>query len=211
MSDASLAALGFMGGTFNPVHHGHLRVAVEFAEYFNLTAVNLLPCYQPVHRGMPTVNAQQRLAMLQLAVTNADVLHIDSREIRRLGPSFSVDSLREIRQEYGADRPIYFAMGSDAFNAIESWQNWQEIFELCNIVVMHRPDAALLIDNDFIRQRLTKFTGQHVPAGHVYELLVSELSISSTYIRQQLQAAKSVQYLLPSSVENYIHTHQLYN
>jgi nicotinate-nucleotide adenylyltransferase len=102
-------------------------------------------------------------------------------------------------------------MGSDAFNAIESWHQWQEIFDLCNVVVMHRPDATLAIKHDFIRQRLRVFSGQHYAAGYVYELLVSELAISSTYIRQQLLAAKSVQYLLPESVENYIHTHQLYN
>lgn len=207
---SKLKPIGIMGGTFDPVHNGHLRVAEELGEFFGLKEIRLMPCHQPVHRDAPMVSPEHRQKMLELAIETSNMLTVDTRELEREGPSYTVDTLRELRAEVGDETPIYFAMGSDAFNAIDTWKKWKKLFELANIVVIHRPGAELAVHSDFVKEKMAWFSGKHVPAGKVYELTVSPLAISSTQIRRLLNFERSIKYLLPESVEKYINKQKLY-
>lgn len=203
--------VGIIGGTFDPVHNGHLRVAEEMAEFFGLKEIRLMPCHQPVHRDAPMVSPEHRRKMLELAIADSKVLKVDCRELERKGLSYTIDTLRELRQELGEKTPIYFAMGTDAFNAIDTWKKWKKLFDLANIVVIHRPGAELAVHSDFVRSRMAWFSGEHEAAGRVYELTVSPLAISSTQIRRLLAFERSIKYLLPESVEKYIYKNKLYH
>jgi len=203
-------ALGVIGGSFDPVHYGHLRVAIEFAEAFALEQVNLLPCYQSPHRSLPQANAEQRLTMLQLAVQSCAQLAVDNRELQQQGLSYTVDTLAHIRQQLGNDTAIYFAMGADAFTQIERWKNWQYLFELANIVVLHRPGYSLTTRSAWILERQRVFQGQHHMAGGYYEQAVTALGISATQIRQLAKQQQSLRFLLPETVEHYIQQQRLY-
>ena len=203
-------AIGIFGGTFDPVHIGHLRAAIEFAEAFSLADVRLLPCHQPPHREMPGVSSEQRKIMLELAVKDIKQLSIDDREILQDQTSYTIHSLRQIRSEVGEKIPLYFALGVDAFNQITTWKNWQELFHLSNFVILHRPNAELNIANSLPDVRLEHFDGVRQPANHLYELAINALDISSTAIRQKIAAKQSVKFLLPETVEEYIFKNKLY-
>lgn len=204
------AAIGYFGGSFDPIHFGHLRVALEFAEAFNLQQVALMPCYQSPHRSLPQASAEQRYSMLQLAVENSELLHVDGRELLASQASYTVDSLAAIRKEIGSQPAIYFAMGADAFQHIEKWKNYQQLFELANIVVLHRPGYQLELNSVELQSYKAHYAGEHCPAGKLYELAVTSLGISSTQIRHALQQKKSIQYLVPDKVASYIQQQRLY-
>ncbi len=203
------AVIGILGGTFDPVHFGHLRSAIECAEAFGLSEVRLMPC-NPVHRHSPIASKDDRKKMLELAVASSNIITIDERELNGINPTYSIDTLRQIRAESGSESALYFAVGVDAFNAIETWKDWQELFELVNFIVMYRPATTLTISNPLIKDRIAIFEGIHKPAGTIYELAVSALDISSTKIRQLVKQHHSIEYLLPEAVQHYIHQQELY-
>lgn len=206
----SIQAIGIIGGTFDPVHYGHLRVAVELAEAFALPTVSLLPCYQSPHRDRSQATAQQRLDMLNLAVQHFPQLLVDARELEREGLSYTVDTLAQYREQAGKDTAIYFAMGMDAFNHIEGWKHWQQLFDYANIVVLNRPGYQTTVDNPFLQERKRQFDGQHVASGYWYELAVTSLGISATQIRHLAAQRQALSFLLPEAVEHYIQQHRLY-
>ncbi len=210
MSVVSNKPLILFGGTFNPVHFGHLRAAIELAEAFDVPEVSLMPCYQAVHRDLSTLGVDHRLAMLQLAVAEYSRLTIEDREIHRKGPSFSIDTLMAFRDEVGPDRPIYFAMGADAFNDIEQWKHWQKLLDFSNLVIMRRPGVQIDWRLPLFRDNLCHFEGKHLAAGCVFQLPVCALAISSTKIRECIMSHQSIDFLLPPSVRDYIERHQLY-
>jgi nicotinate-nucleotide adenylyltransferase len=203
------AAIGILGGTFDPVHFGHLRSAIECANAFGLSEVRLMPCH-PVHRNPPVASAADRKKMLELAVENASVIVVDDRELQQSHATYSIDTLRAIRAEVGPDVALYFAVGIDAFNDIETWKDWQQLFTLANFIVMSRPATVLAISNPVIKERITVFAGIHQSAGCIYELAVSALDISATKIRQLVKQHQSIEYLLPDTVQHYIHQQELY-
>lgn len=203
-------ALGLLGGTFDPVHFGHLRVAIELAESLALDQVSLLPCFQPPHRQQPQAGAAERKQMLQLAVAEQSRLTVDDRELRRGGYSYTVDTLQGLRDEQGDKVPIYFAMGLDAFNGLPDWNNWQCLFELANIVVMSRPGYRADPAHPALAGRERHFTGHETAAGALYQLSVTPLNISATAIRRYRAQNRCISYLLPHSVERFIHQHRLY-
>jgi len=129
-----------LGGTFDPVHFGHLRPAVDVQQALGIACVHLLPCRVPPHRAVPLATAEQRLELLQLAVADEPVLEIDERELHRDGPSYMVDTLESLRAEQG-DQPVCLALGMDALLGLERWYRWQDIPALCHLVVMHRPGS----------------------------------------------------------------------
>lgn len=202
-------AIGVLGGTFDPVHFGHLRAAIECANAFALAEVRLMPC-NPVHRQAPVASATDRQAMLWRAVDGSAVLSIEEYELQQTCPTYTIDTLRHIRKEIGYTQPLYFILGTDAFNAIETWKEWQALFNEANFVIMHRPGAAMTVENAFIRQRLKHFSGEHQVAGAIYQLDISALDISSTKIRQLIAQHQSIEFLLPKSVESYIQQQGLY-
>lgn len=203
------------GGTFNPIHHGHLRSAIELVELLGLERLHLMPSALPPHREAPGCPAERRADMVALAVAGESHLVCDRRELARSGPSWSIDSLVELRAEYGAARSLCLVMGCDALLGLESWHRWQELLDFAHIVVIARPGWQLPESGtiaDWQRQhRLADTTslGQ-APAGGVLLLELRQLAISSTEIRDLCQAGRSSRYLLPDPVLDYIEKYQLY-
>jgi len=208
------AAIGLFGGTFDPVHFGHLRAALEAREKLGVPDLRLLPAGDPPHRPDTVATAAQRLAMLELAVESCPGLGIDDRELRRPGPSFMVDTLAEIRSEAGST-PLLLLIGQDAANALDSWHRWRDLFDLAHLVVMRRPDAHFRCAGELllqIGQRRVETPEEllHSPAGRVLPLEVTQLDISSTFIRRLLADGRSPRFLLPDPVLEYIEQQRLY-
>lgn len=206
---SSTPAIGLLGGTFDPVHIGHLRAAVECANTLHLSEIRLMPC-NPVHRGLPQASNTDRKKMLDLAVQNSRILTVESYELGQQLPTYTIDTLRYIRHQIGYDVPLYFITGADAFNQIETWKEWHLLFAEANFVVMQRPGVELAVNNDEIRGKLSSFDGIHNNCGSIYPVKVSALDVSSTKIRQLIQQQLSIEFLLPKSVELYIQQQGLY-
>lgn len=193
-----------LGGTFDPVHFGHLRPALEVQQALGIRQVHLLPCRIPPHRELPGLSAEHRLELLQRVVEEESALAVDERELRREGPSYMVDTLRSLREEYG-DEPLCLALGMDALLDLESWHRWQELRQLCHLVVMQRPGSQWPLRGsvaEWLEQARVTDAGslQHKSAGSVLAVTVTQLSISSTRIRQLIAAGDSPRYLLPETV-----------
>ena len=203
--------IGIYGGTFNPVHYGHLRTALEVSEIFALNELRLLPCAQPAHRAEPEVSALARLHMLQLAIANYSYFSCDARELGREGPSYMVDTLASIRVEI-ADEPLLLFIGTDAFNSLTSWYRWQSLFDYAHIVVMTRPGFKpdTLLDFYANRQVDDRHSLKSCPSGKIYFQHVTQLDISASFIRQTIAEQKNVSFLLPESVIKYIQAVKIY-
>ena len=203
--------IGIYGGTFNPVHYGHLRTALEVSEIFTLDELRLLPCSQPAHRAEPEVTAATRLQMLQLAITNYPQFSCDTRELDRPGPSYMVDTLTSIRAEIG-DAQILLFIGTDAFNDLTSWYRWQSLCDYAHIVVMTRPNFEPEPLSDFYTDKLVddRESLKPCPSGKIYFQQVTLLDISATSIRQMFAEQKSTSFLLPEPVIEYIQAKRLY-
>lgn len=208
-------AIGLFGGTFDPVHFGHLRAASEVKEKLGIKDFRLLPAGIPAHRSQTHANAEHRLAMLRLAVAEHPDLMVDAREAHRVGPSYMVDTLAEIRTDISSDTPIILTLGQDAANGLNSWHRWQELFNYAHIVVMTRPDSKYDFPDEleeFIAQRRVEdieaiFASA---AGLLLDIEVTQLAISSTAIRQQVATGESPRFLLPDRILGYIGFHGLY-
>ena len=206
--------IGIFGGTFDPIHHGHLRVALELYQQLGLDEVRFIPCRQPPHRSMPQASDAQRLTMLQLALAGQSGFVIDQRELRREGPSYMVDTLASIRAEVG-DVPVCLIVGADAFAKLAGWHRWSHLIELAHIVVAHRPGSAFLLEDELLtlyQQCQIDDPNEmvRVPAGHILRFQVTQLDISSAKIREELANGRSVRYLLPEDVWAYIQQQGLY-
>ncbi len=207
--------VALLGGTFDPIHHGHLRTALEIRDLLAVDQLNLIPCYQPVHRGEPHCSAKQRMDMVRLAVADEPGLVADDRELRRNAPSYSVDTLHECRQEWGRNASLTMIMGMDAFLSLHRWHRWEEILGLANLLVVQRPGWALTAEHpiytwakDFIRPDPVYL--QDTPCGVILLHEQTPLDISSTHIRTLITAGRSARYLLPDPVWNYVCERQLY-
>lgn len=203
--------IGLYGGTFNPVHFGHLRTALEIKELFQLKTLRLIPCSLPAHKSQPEVSAQIRLEMLKLAIADTPGLEVDSRELERDGPSYMVDTLQSIRAEVG-DTPLLLIIGADAFAGLENWYQWQRLFDYAHLLVMTRPGYHQTVLSEFFQQRLLE-NRQDLQAKAVGGLIfqtVTLLDISATQIRKSLARNGNPQFLLPEKVLAFIKQHQLY-
>ena len=203
--------IGILGGTFDPIHYGHLRSALELKALFELDHVRLIPCAQPVHRDSPTATATQRLEMLQLAVKNHTDFIVDTQELQRAGGSYTFDTLTALRSNY-PKVPLLLFIGSDAFNDFTTWFRWKELFNLAHVVVITRPNATLNPLNEFFKTHLTndkKILKQEV-AGLLFFQQITQLEISATAIRGMITTRKNPCFLLPDAVIDYIYQHQLY-
>lgn len=215
MNDTSARPVAVFGGTFDPVHYGHLRVAWEVAEQLQCE-VRLLPSAQPPHRAQPGAEAEDRARMLTLALAGQDRLRLDRRELDRAGPSYSHDTLAELRAELGPERPLIFVVGADAFRSLPSWHRWRELTGLAHLVAMTRPRQRLdKLDPDLHQAMAGRWTGlverlRNEPCGRVLVVRVTPLAISSSLIRAALAAGRSPQYLLPPAVLDHIGKRKLY-
>lgn len=193
------------GGTFDPVHHGHLRLALEVSERLGNVPVDLVPCHIPPHRGETGATAAQRLRLLELAIAGEPRLHIDDCELRREGASYTADTLRQLRNELGADVPLVMVVGTDAFAGFDRWKEWQRIPGLAHIVVVRRPGTALDPESEparLLAEREVMSTGALYDraSGMVLELDPPWLDISATGIRERISSGRSPRYLLPDAV-----------
>lgn len=202
--------IGIFGGTFDPVHYGHLRSALELKELFNLDHIRLIPCAIPVHRDEPHATALQRLEMLNLATQNQPDFVIDGQELERAGGSYTFHTLSALRENY-PEKSLLFFIGSDAFNNLTTWFEWQKLFNFAHIVVITRPNAPLNSLNDFLNARLTRDKSQLKQlAGHLFFQEITQLAISATAIRGMIAAKQNPRFLLPDVVLDYIIQNQLY-
>ena len=213
----SVGTMGILGGTFDPVHFGHLRLAQEVADALALDEVRFIPGGTPPHRATPRTSAAHRVAMVKLATADNALFSVDERETQREGLSYTFDTLSTLRAELGAARPLVLIMGADAFVAFHTWHRWQEIFKLAHIAVAHRPGAALTQINDaalareFAQRRLNNITAvQRAPTGGIVEVPITALDISATAIRAALAAQRSARYLTPAAVLDYIERNYLF-
>ncbi|WP_027150354.1 nicotinate-nucleotide adenylyltransferase [Methylobacter tundripaludum] len=207
--------IGIFGGTFDPVHYGHLRSALEVKDIFGLTEVRLIPCANPPHREQPAVTPEMRLQMLELAIKTQPGLKIDTRELDRYDlrqtPSYMVDTLESLRQEFPSE-PLLLFIGSDAFKHLTGWHQWQRLFDYAHIVVMTRPGFEIQQLDDFFKARLAvdiKELAQD-PAGKLCFQQVTQLDISATAIRDIIARKQNPVFLLPDAVIEYIKQNKLY-
>ncbi len=211
---SSSEPLAIFGGTFDPVHYGHLRCADEARQKLNLKTLLLLPAGTPPHRKPPRATAKQRLDMLQLAQPEFPRLKIDNRETRRDGPSYMVDTLLELRTEFPA-RPLLLLIGQDAANHLHGWHRWEQLFELAHIVILTRPGAKAQYRPDIekqIQQRLSEdvISLLQSDAGAVLQLEVASIDISATTIKSIIRLGRSPRAMLPEAVLAYINENRLY-
>jgi nicotinate-nucleotide adenylyltransferase len=205
-----------LGGTFDPIHHAHLRFAEEAADALGVDEIRLLPAGQPAHRGEPRATAAQRLAMVELAIDGNRRLAIDTREIDRSSPSFTVTTLESVRAEVG-DRPVAIMVGADAFAGLESWHRWQDLPALAHIVVATRPGYPLdgrlspALAALWHRARATHAEALATTrSGLIYPLEITPLDVSASRIRALVRGGRSVRYLVPDAVAAYIAAEGLY-
>ncbi|HKB61143.1 MAG TPA: nicotinate-nucleotide adenylyltransferase [Gallionellaceae bacterium] len=212
---------GILGGTFDPIHFGHLRLAQEALEQCGLSAVRFIPAGTPPHRGAPSAGAGHRLAMTRLAVQGNSAFVLDEREIHLDRPCYSVDTLRSLRAELGEHEPLCLLMGGDAFLQLHTWHEWKELFALAHIVVMQRAGGAPLGNamNGADPALLAEYRARLAPgpaalresaAGAVLVADMPALEISATDIRNRCAANRSVRYLVPDAVADYIDSNRLY-
>jgi len=210
--------LGLFGGTFDPVHYGHLRLAEEAIVHLGLGGVRWLPAGQPPHRGLPRVTAEQRLAMVRLATSGNVGFAVDASEVEAASPSYTVHTLERLRAELGPRQSLVLLVGADAFAGLPTWHRWHDIFDLAHIAVSHRPgfpvEAASLPDalaSQFNNRRLADAGALKAsPGGGITTFAMTQLAISATQIRKLLSNGLSARYLLPDSVLDYIRAHSLY-
>jgi nicotinate-nucleotide adenylyltransferase len=207
--------VGVFGGTFNPVHYGHLRSALELVERLGLDQLRLMPCSEPPHRTVPCCPAEHRAAMVELAVAGEPALLCDRRELERPGASYTITSLEEMRQELGDDCSLCLVMGGDALAHVDTWHRWRELLDLAHIVAIARPGWDLPVEGEVAswlhaHQLAERDDLRRQGRGGVLLETLRPLAISSTEIREMLAAGRSARYLVPEPVLDYIHAHGLY-
>lgn len=207
--------IGIFGGTFDPIHYGHLRTALDVQQYLSLDEVRFIPCGEPAHRNKPIAEPLQRLAMVRAAIAGQEKFRLDDREIRRQGPSYMVDTLASLKQDFN-NEALCLILGTDAFNGLEQWYQWQKIFEFANIVIMQRPavNGQVELNKRLLAQLKDRFVGaddlKRKQNGAICFVPVTQLDISATAIRQQWQQGKNIQFFLPDSVLTLIQQQNIY-
>lgn len=210
--------LGLFGGTFDPVHFGHLRLAEEAISQLGLGGIRWIPAGQPPHRDRPQVAPADRLAMVRLATEDNPQFTVDPAEVESPQASYTVHTLERLRCELGDRQPLVLLVGADAFAGLPGWHRWQELFELAHIAVSHRPGFPIAPEH--LPPALAEaYSARHLSdpaelagraAGGIVTFAMTQLAISATQIRTLLRNSQSARYLLPNHVLDYIYQHHLY-
>jgi nicotinate-nucleotide adenylyltransferase len=217
--------LGILGGTFDPVHYGHLRLAEEACQALGLIGVRWIPAGLPPHRATPAASAQDRLAMVRLGIAANPLFSLDDSEVLSSQPSYSVPTLQRLRSQLGLQRPLILLLGVDAFLGLTKWHRWRELFDLAHLAVATRPGYELAADQledvlaEEFRQRECHAAAAlaEAPAGRILTFRITALDISATVLRALCKAdeggrsGSGGRYLLPDSVLDYISTHHIYS
>jgi nicotinate-nucleotide adenylyltransferase len=206
--------IGLFGGTFDPIHYGHLRTAFELWQELRLAEIRFMPTGSPPHREQPYATPELRLAMVEAAVASQPAFVVDDREVRRTGVSYSIDTLTEVRKEF-PDRSLCLLLGMDAFLGLPNWHRWRELLDLAHIVVAHRPGWRAPTMGPLGEVMVDHGTGtirdlHQNPSGRVYVHAVTQLEISSTELRQLIIAGRDPQYLVPEEVRQIIQETRCY-
>lgn len=200
--------IGIFGGTFDPIHIGHLRTASDVQQALGLEQIRLIPLQSPPHRPPPIATAQQRTAMLEAAIADNPDFIIDLRELNRSGLSYTVETLQSLRQEL-PEETLCLIIGSDAFKHFPEWHQPEEILNLAHLIVMHRPGDPIA----------EHYSGRHIndpamlkaqPTGLIFSQIVTQLDVSSTQIRALLKQGGSPRYLLPKATLDIIIADDIY-
>ncbi|TBU95818.1 nicotinate-nucleotide adenylyltransferase [Phytopseudomonas dryadis] len=206
--------IGLFGGTFDPVHIGHLRGALEVAEFMGLDELRLIPSARPPHRETPLVGALDRLAMVEQAVVDLPPLQVDDRELQREKPSYSIDTLESLRAELAAHDQLFLILGWDAFCGLPGWHRWDELLQHCHILVLQRPDADSEASEELRNLLAARSASDPLalngPGGQISFIWQTPLAVSATQIRSLLANGRSVRFLVPDAVLAYINAHGLY-
>ncbi|MGP1930091.1 MAG: nicotinate-nucleotide adenylyltransferase, partial [Arsenophonus sp. ET-DL12-MAG3] len=198
------------GGTFDPIHYGHLLSVESLAKEIGLEKVFLLPNYIPPHRPKPKTTDQQRVAMIKLAIKNNPLLSIDTSELERKGHSYTTETLFSLRQQIGSKKPLAFIIGQDSLISINTWYNWQKILNFCHLLVCSRPNYTTYFPTLSMREWLNHHQVynpailKYKPCGAIYLANTPLLNISSTKIRKQKQNKKKCKDMMPPEVLHYI-------
>lgn len=203
------------GGSFDPVHNGHIHTALNIHGQFNCDRFIFLPCKLPILKNTTTATAEQRVQMLHLALQEYPFFSIDLREIQRTTPSYMVDTLCSFRQELGDTISITLLLGEDAFLQFDKWHEWQRIISLSHLMVMHRPDLqpgySSDLENLYSSHKTSILEDLNTSAsGKIYEINAGNYQISSTWVRSQLQQGKDVSGYAPKTVLTYIQEQNLF-
>lgn len=206
--------IALFGGTFDPIHLGHMNMAHHCVEELKLDSLYFLPCAIPVHKAQPKITTEHRLAMMDLALGDNPFFKLDDRELKRQGPSYSLLTLQECRAEH-PDTEIVFLMGMDSFNSLTTWYHWQSITQLCHIVVYQRPGERYRATAELdaylnAAQVATPQALNTKKAGLCYFLTGPSFNAASSDIRKIIKNQQTVEQYLPDAVSDYIYQHQLY-
>jgi nicotinate-nucleotide adenylyltransferase len=197
MSDRGKARIGVMGGTFDPIHHGHLVAASEVAHIFSLDQVVFVPTGEPWQKeGRQVSAAEDRYLMTVIATASNPAFSVSRIDIDRPGPTYTIDTLRDLRAEHGAETELFFITGADALSRMMSWQDVEELFQLAHFVGCTRPGHRL--------------TGHGLPEDGVSLVEIPALAISSTGCRQRVADGEPIWYLVPDGIVQYIAKRDLY-
>lgn len=206
------AIIGILGGTFDPIHSGHMALANAALKKLDMQEIRIIPCYQPVHRQQPFATPEQRLTMVKIAVTEAnnERLIVDESEIERKGPSYAIDTLKTLHKKI-PNAIFCWLLGSDAFANFTSWKDWQEILKLTHLIIVKRPEAelnnpplatkTLICHNDLLKSQ----------AGLVFTWDFSALPISSSMVRAKISNKEPVNHLFANGVASYIDKARIYS
>lgn len=219
MGDPAVRPIGLLGGTFDPIHYGHLRLAEEARSRLLLDRVCLVPAGQPAHRQPPLATASHRLAMARLAVESNSALEVVALEADSPQPSYTVPTLERLRERFGARQSLVLLLGADAFLGLPSWHRWQDLFSLAHVAVATRPghDLHPTALPPLLATELAGRAAQgpdalaDAPAGCILPFPITALDISATAIRRTLATGGSVRYLLPDGALDYIEHNHLYS
>lgn len=211
----STKPIGIMGGTFNPVHHGHLRSALDISDALSLTNVILMPTYMSPHKASNNIDTTHRLAMLKLAVQESPVLQTSDYEIKRQQVSYTAQTIDYFRAEH-PQTPLCFLMGMDSFMHFTTWHRWQDILKQCHLVISPRPGYEIAANSDAAKLLAAHQTSSveslhRALGGFIFLHHAHPLSISSSGIRDLQSNKQPITFLTPPRVEAYINTHQLYS
>lgn len=207
--------IGILGGTFDPIHQGHLQIALIALQQLHLQKIHFIPCFQPPHRNQPIASPNDRLAMVKLAIGNNTAFNADDREIKRGNISYTIDTLKSLRQDY-PDTPLCLIIGTDAFQKLQQWHHWKELIDYAHLVVMHRqtdqPKQADIFT--WAQSHATEDISDlsHYRKGVIYFLMITPILISATKIRNKIKTrSQNLKNELPKKVLDYIKTHHLYS
>ena len=218
--------IGIFGGTFNPVHHGHLIVAEQIREWFGLSRISFVPSAIPPHKDGPILEGHYRLRMVKLATESNPYFYDCALEVNRGGSSYTIDTVMELKSDLGAEHIFYFILGTDAFKDITSWKDYRHLLQNVRFIVISRPGAKIdsvlrdlssLLDDPDLKLVWKIINTQEISKGiqpheaDIFFVPVPQIDISSSDIRQMIQTGRSIRYQVPDAVRTYIETNRLYS